>query len=72
MGEPIPSFKYQKICRLSRCSKPFGTNLKWQEFCMSDHRIEFHQTEIKDVKKLAKRVEKLEEEQKILKKGGDR
>ena len=65
----MSEFRYQKICRLSRCRKSFGTNLKWQEFCKTPHRIEYHQTEIRDQKKLSKRVEDLEKE--IHKKGGD-
>lgn len=58
--------KYQKICRLSRCHKTFGTNLSWQEFCHPSHRIEFHQKEEKDQRILSNRVKALEEE--ILKK----
>jgi len=64
----MSEYKYQKICRLSRCRKSFGTNLKWQEFCKTPHRIEFHQTEKKDIKKITDRVKKLEEE--IFKKKG--
>ena len=41
----MAEYRYKKICRLSRCRKSFGTNLKWQEFCKTDHRIEYHQTE---------------------------
>lgn len=62
MDKPIQSYKYQKICRLSRCRKSFGTNLKWQEFCMTDHRIEYHNTELKDIRKLADRISNLERE----------
>ncbi len=66
----MPEYGYQKICRLSRCRKSFGTNLKWQEFCKTDHRIEYHQTESKDMKKLSDRVGDLEKEI-FKKKGGD-
>lgn len=62
----MPEYRYQKICQLSRCHKAFGTNLKWQEFCKTPHRIEWHQTEEKNQRILANRVKALEEE--ILKK----
>lgn len=58
----MSEYRYQKICQLSRCNKPFGTNRKWQLFCKSAHRIEYNQTEIKDAKSLSKRVNNLERE----------
>lgn len=58
----MAEYRYQKICQLSRCSKAFGTNRKWQLFCEPDHRIEYNQTELKDAKALSKRVADLERE----------
>ncbi len=58
----MAEFKYQKICGLSRCQKPFGTNLKWQEFCKTPHRLEYHNVELKDMRKFADRVKALEDE----------
>lgn len=66
----MSEYRYQKICRLSRCRKVFGTNRDWQLFCERDHAIEYNQIEIKDQKKLANRVKVLEEEI-LKKKGGD-
>lgn len=58
----MPEYRYQKVCQLSRCSKVFGTNRKWQLFCERAHAIEYNQTEIRDAKALAKRVSDLERE----------
>ena len=58
----MAEYRYQKICKLSRCHKVFGTNRDWQLFCERDHALEYNQKEIKDAKALSKRVSDLERE----------
>lgn len=62
----MPEYKYKRICELARCSKPFGTNRKNQKFCCYAHRIEYHQTQKKEVSDMLRRIELLEKEVKDL------
>lgn len=64
MDKPVKGYKYQKDCQLSRCGKRFGTNRKWQDFCEDSHRVEYHLKELKDIRSLFRRLEKLEAQQK--------
>lgn len=66
MDKPIESYKYQKVCRLSRCKKAFETNREWQDFCEASHRIEYNQVEAKALKSISNRLDKLEGKMKEL------
>ena len=59
--------RFKRFCELERCKKEFETNYKQQIFCEPDHQREYHETRRSEQRAIAKRITRIERENKEIK-----